>query len=375
MPEKKIALLAAGGTGGHLFPAQALALELKKRGWRIHLATDHRVEAYGQDFPAEEVHLIASATLTRAPVAFAMGLLRLGRGVLQAWSLMRRLKPAVAVGFGGYPTLPPMLAATRTGVPTVIHEQNAVIGRANGFLAPLVTAIATSQAEVRGTEKVRAKIVQTGNPVRRGVLAAARTSYQPIPNRNPFGLLIFGGSQGARFLSDLVPPAVALLPEAERARLKIVQQCRPEDLARVKAAYEDLGIDASLAPFFHDMPRRIAQSCIVICRSGASTIAELTVIGRPAIMIPLPGALDQDQTANAMVLAKAGGGWMVEQKDMTPERLAADLAGLMADPARLSAAAAAALKCGQPDAVAQLADVVERVAAGAIAVPMAGVAA
>ncbi len=367
-----IALLAAGGTGGHLFPAEALALELKRRGWRIHLATDTRVESYGQDFPAEEVHRIASATLTREPVAFARGLLLLGLGVIQAWLLMRRLKPAVAVGFGGYPTLPPVFAATRTGVPTVIHEQNAVIGRANGFLAPLVTAIATSQAEVRGTDKVRAKIVQTGNPVRRAILAAARTAYQPIPNRNPFSLLIFGGSQGARFLSDLVPPAVALLPEAERARLKVVQQCRPEDLARVKAIYDDLGIDASLAPFFHDMPRRIAESCIVVCRSGASTIAELTVIGRPAIMIPLPGALDQDQRANAMVLAKAGGGWMVEQKDMTPERLAADLAALMSDPERLGAAAEASHKCGRPDAVKRLADVVERVAAGASAGRAAG---
>ena len=367
MPEDNVALLAAGGTGGHLFPAEALARELKKRGWRIHLATDRRVESYGQDFPAEEIHRLASATLVREPVAFVRGVANLGIGFLQAWSLVGRLKPDVAVGFGGYPTLPPMLAASRRGVPTVIHEQNAVIGRANGFLAPRVTAIATSQPQVRGTEKVSARITQTGNPVRPAVLAAARTSYQPIPNRNPFNLLIFGGSQGARFLSDLVPPAIALLPEAERARLKVVQQCRPEDLARVKAIYDGLGIDANLAPFFHDMPRRIAQSCIVICRAGASTIAELTVIGRPAIMIPLPGALDQDQKANAAVLAAAGGGWMIEQKDMTPERLAADLAALMGDPERLGAAAEASRKSGRPDAVKRLADVVERVAAGASA--------
>lgn len=362
-----IALLAAGGTGGHLFPAEALALELKQRGWRIHLATDHRVEAYGQDFPAEKIHLVASATLTRQPVAAIGGLLRLGIGLVQAWSLMRRLKPAVAVGFGGYPTLPPMLAASRVGVPTVIHEQNAVIGRANGFLAPRVTAIATSQASVRGTEKVRGKIEQTGNPVRPAVLAAAETPY-PVPTADgPFRLLVFGGSQGARFMSDLVPPAVALMPEVLRARLMIVQQCRSEDLARVEATYAGLGVSATLAPFFRDLPQRIADSHLVVSRSGASTTAELTVIGRPAIMVPLPGALDQDQKANAMVLAAAGAGWMVEQKDMTPERLAADLSGLMAEPGRLAAAAAEAQKSGRPDAVVRLADVVERVAAGAFA--------
>lgn len=370
-----IALLAAGGTGGHLFPAEALALELKKRGWRIHLATDHRVESYGQDFPAEETHLIASATLTRAPVAFATGLLRLGQGYLQARSLVRRVRPAVAVGFGGYPTLPPMLAAARAGVPTIIHEQNAVIGRANGFLAPSVTTIATSQAHVRGAEAVQAKLVQTGNPVRPAVLAAAETPY-PVPLADgPFWLTVFGGSQGARFMSDLVPPAVARLPEASRARLAIVQQCRPEDMARVEQAYREHGVAAVLAPFFRDLPQRIADSHLVICRSGASTTAELTVIGRPAIMVPLPGALDQDQKANAQVLVAAGGGWMVEQKDMTPERLAGELGGLMADPSRLTAAAAAARKSGRPDAVARLADVVERVAAGASAGRASGVAA
>ena len=367
-----IVLLAAGGTGGHLFPAEALALELNKRGWRIHLATDTRVEAYGQDFPAEETHLIASATLTREPVAFVRGVLRLGIGFLQARSLIRRLKPNVAVGFGGYPTLPPILAAAHAHVPTVIHDQNAVIGRANGFLAPRVTAIATSQPQVRGTEKVREKITQTGNPVRPAVLAAAETPYPTPTADGPFRLLVFGGSQGARFMSDLVPPAIALLPEAARGRLAIVQQCRPEDMARVEAAYKDLGVAAELQPFFRDLPQRIADSHLVICRSGASTIAELTVIGRPAIMVPLPGALDQDQKANAMVLAAAGGGWMVEQKDMTPEHLAKNLSILMADPAGLSAAAAAARKSGRPDAVARLADVVERVAAGASAGRVAG---
>jgi UDP-N-acetylglucosamine--N-acetylmuramyl-(pentapeptide) pyrophosphoryl-undecaprenol N-acetylglucosamine transferase len=372
---EKIALLAAGGTGGHLFPAQALALELKARGWRIHLATDHRVATYGQDFPAEETHLITSATLTRAPVALATGLVRLGWGLFDAWLLLGRLKPAVVVGFGGYPTLPPMLAAAWRGVPTIIHEQNAVIGRANGFLASRVTAIATSQGDVRGTESVRGKLVQTGNPVRPAVLAAAQTPYHVPTAKGEFRLVVFGGSQGARFMSDLVPPAVMLLPETLRSRLRIVQQCRAEDMMRVKAAYAELGVQAYLASFFHDLPQRIADGQLVVCRSGASTTAELTVIGRPAIMVPLPGALDQDQRANATVLAAAGGGWMVEQKEMTPERLAADLASLMSEPARLSAVAQAAKSAGRPDAVARLADVVERVAAGASVSQTAGVTA
>ena len=370
---EKIALLAAGGTGGHLFPAEALALELKRRGWHIHLATDHRVATYGQDFPAEETHMIASATLTREPVAVAKGLFRLAGGFLQARSLMRRLEPAIVVGFGGYPTLPPMLAATRAGVPTVIHEQNAVVGRANGFLARRVTVIATSQAVVRGAEGVQDKLVQTGNPVRPAVLTAAETPYHAPTADGELRLLVFGGSQGARFMSDLVPPAIALLREPLRQRLRVIQQCRQEDMARVKAAYAELGVRACLAPFFHDLPQRIADSHLVVSRSGASTTAELTVIGRPAIMVPLPGALDQDQKANAMVVAAAGGGWMVEQKDMTPERLAAELAGLMRQPDRLVAAAAAAREVGRPDAVARLADVVERVAAGASAGQAAGV--
>ena len=302
-----------------------------------------------------------------------MGAVRLGRGFVEAWQLVRQLKPKVAVGFGGYPTLPPMLAAARARLPTIIHEQNAVIGRANGFLAGRVTAIATGFAEVRGTETVRTPMVQTGNPVRPAVLVAANNPYAEPSAGGPFHLLVFGGSQGARVMADLVPPAIALLDAEARGRLRIVQQCRPEDMARVGEGYGGLGVAADLQPFFTDMPDRIAASHLVVCRSGASTCAELAVIGRPAIMVPLPGALDQDQKANAMVLAGAGGGWMVEQKDMNPQRLAGDLARLMAEPSRLIAAAAAARKAGRPDAVDRLADVVERVAAGQPVV--AGVAA
>jgi len=360
----RVVLLCAGGTGGHLFPAEALAVALRARGYVVHLATDERVEAYGHAFPADAVHLVPSATITRSPVAAARAVFRLGRGYLAARSLVRRLKPVAAVGFGGYPTLPPMLAAARAKVPTVIHDANAVLGRANRFLAGRITAIATSVPRVGGADMFVARIVETGNPVRPAVVAAAGAPYPALGPGDPFRLLVFGGSQGARFMSDLVPPAVAALPEATRRRLSVTQQCRPEDMERVASAYRDLGVAADLQPFFRDMPARIAASHLVVSRSGASTTSELSVIGRPAIMVPLPHALDQDQKANAEVLARVGGGWMVEQRDMTPDRLAHDLADLIEHPGRLAAAAEAARRVGRPDAVERLADLVERVAAG-----------
>jgi UDP-N-acetylglucosamine--N-acetylmuramyl-(pentapeptide) pyrophosphoryl-undecaprenol N-acetylglucosamine transferase len=355
-----LVLIAAGGTGGHLFPAEALAQAMTARGWRVHLATDRRTEAYGHAFPAEEIHLVSSATLTRSPAGVVRGLAKLALGLLEARRLARRLRPDVAIGFGGYPTVPPMLAAAWAGVPTIIHEQNAVLGRANRFLAARVDCIATSVPGLGGTG--RGRVVETGNPVRPAAREAAKIPYPARTSGDPFRLLVVGGSQGARFLSDLVPPAVARLPRQLESRLRIVQQCRPEDMDRVGEAYRSMEVTADLAPFFGDLPQRMAASHLVVCRSGASTCAELSVIGRPAIMVPLPGALDQDQKANAQVLAKAGGGWMVEQRDMTPERLAADLTDLVGDPHRLAAAAAALRAIARPDAVERLADLVERVA-------------
>ena len=360
----RIVLLCAGGTGGHLFPAEALAVALAARGFTVHLATDERVESYGHAFPAEAIHRIPSATITKSPVAAARAILRLGRGYLAARALVRRLKPVAAVGFGGYPTLPPMLAAARAKIPTVVHDANAVLGRANRFLAPRVTAIATSLPKVGGAEMFAARIVETGNPVRPAVREAAATPYPARAAGEPFRLLVFGGSQGARFMSDLLPPAAEALAEADRRLLRVTQQCRPEDMERVAAAYRALGVEADLQPFFRDLPARIATSHLVVARSGASTVSELAVIGRPAIMVPLPHALDQDQKANAEVLARVGGGWMIEQRDMTPDRLAHDLSDLIQHPDRLAAAAVAARRVGRPDAVDRLADLVERVAAG-----------
>jgi UDP-N-acetylglucosamine--N-acetylmuramyl-(pentapeptide) pyrophosphoryl-undecaprenol N-acetylglucosamine transferase len=358
-------LVAAGGTGGHLFPAESLAAELGRRGFTVDLATDERADKYGRAFPARAIHIIESETVrSRSPVALAKTGLKLGLGLLQAWRLIGRIRPVAVVGFGGYPTVPPMLAASLRGVPTILHDQNAVMGRANRGLAKRATRIALSFAKTKYAEPFAAKAVHTGNPVRDMVVDAARTRYDPPQAGGAFRLLVFGGSQGARFFSDAVPPALALLSEDLRARLELVEQVRPEDMERTKSAFAALGIRAETAPFFVDLPARIAASHLVLCRSGASTVGELAVIGRPGIMVPLPHALDQDQAENARVLEDAGGGWTIRQADLSPERLAETIAGFMRAPERLTAAASAARSQGRPDAVARLADLVEQVAAG-----------
>jgi UDP-N-acetylglucosamine--N-acetylmuramyl-(pentapeptide) pyrophosphoryl-undecaprenol N-acetylglucosamine transferase len=359
-------MLAAGGTGGHLFPAFALAEELQRRGHVVDLITDMRGDRYGTGFPARKVHMVPSATLAgRNPVAAVKTVIQLGRGVRAASRILADVRPAVVVGFGGYPTFPPLFAASRKGIPTMLHEQNAVLGRANRMLAKRVTAIATSFPVVRLLDGPMAiKVRFTGNPVRAVVIAAADQAYLVPAASGAFRILVFGGSQGARYLSDAVPPAMALLPDALKARLSIVQQCREEDLERVRAAYASAGLQAELAPFFKDLPARMAASHLVIGRAGASTVAELTVIGRPAILVPLPHALDNDQLANATRLAESGGGWCIEQKELTPERLAAAIWALAGEPERLVKSAAAAKAQGRPDAVARLADLVEALARG-----------
>lgn len=357
-------LVAAGGTGGHLFPAQALAAELTKRGLApVHLVTDRRAERYGGAFPEDNIHVVSSATLgARHPLALAGTAARLGRGYFQSRALLARLKPVAAVGFGGYPTVPPLLAAAWSGVPTVIHDANAVIGRANKFLAPRVTAIAISFPDVfSGRPDLAAKATLTGNPVRPEVVAAAATPYPA--QSDPLRLLVFGGSQGARVMADIVPAAISLLEAGARARLAIVQQARDEDLRRVRDAYARLAVNAETAPFFDDLPARIAASHLIVSRSGASTVAELAAIGRPSILVPLPHALDQDQFANAGVLEAAGGAIRLTQDAFTPRRLAAELTALSGAPSRLTAMAAAAKSAGRLDAASRLADLVVKVAA------------
>lgn len=357
-------MLAAGGTGGHLFPAFALAEELARRGYAVDLATDMRGDRYGTGFPARAVYKIPSATLAgRSPLALARTAATLARGVGEAWRLLGRVRPAVVIGFGGYPSFPPLIAARMRRIPTALHEQNAVLGRANRLLARRVDAVATSFAATRFLDgPLAAKARFTGNPVRDVVIAAAGEPYRVPEAGEPFRLLVFGGSQGARILADVVPQALADLPGPLRRRLEVVQQARDEDLARVVAAYRAAGISATVQPFFRDLPRRMAASHLVIGRSGASSVAELTVIGRPSILVPLPHALDNDQLQNATRLAESGGAWCIEQKDLSPQRLGAEIAGLAAEPGRLAAAAEAARRAGRPDAVARLAELIEGLA-------------
>ncbi len=355
-------LVAAGGTGGHLFPAEALAAALAKRGTAVHLATDHRAARFGGAFAADSIHVIASATLSgHNPLAATRTAVRLGLGLIQARALIGRLRPLAVIGFGGYPTIPPVLAAAWSGVPSLIHDANAVVGRANRFLAPRVTAIATTFPDVFDSDPVLAlKATLTGNPVRPAVIAAAATPYEPP--RNSLRLIIFGGSQGARIMADVVPAAIALLDTGLRARLAVTQQAREEDIPRVRQAYAELAVAAEIAPFFADLPARIAASHLVVSRSGASTVAELAAIGRPSILVPLPHAIDQDQAANAGVVAGAGGAVRLIQDAFTPRRLASEIAALAGAPHRLAAMAAAAKSVGRLDAADRLADLVLKVA-------------
>jgi UDP-N-acetylglucosamine--N-acetylmuramyl-(pentapeptide) pyrophosphoryl-undecaprenol N-acetylglucosamine transferase len=359
---RPLVLLAAGGTGGHLFPAQALAEVLAQRGIAVDLATDQRAERYGTKFPARRIHVVASETVRgRDPLSIARTAVTLGIGTLQALRLIGNVRPAAVVGFGGYPTVPPVLAASMRKTPALIHEQNAVMGRANRLLAGRVAVIATSFAGVLDqSATLNAKVTRTGNPVRAMVIAAAKTPYCAPDPTGPLRLVIFGGSQGARIMADIVPPAMTLLDEAVQRRLIIVQQAREEDVARVSDIYSRAGITAEVGPFFPDLPARIAASHLVIARSGASTIAELTAIGRPAILVPLPHALDQDQSANAGVLARAGGAIKLPQDEFIPERLAAEISAVAGAAQTLIAMAAAARSQGAADAAERLGDLVEK---------------
>jgi UDP-N-acetylglucosamine--N-acetylmuramyl-(pentapeptide) pyrophosphoryl-undecaprenol N-acetylglucosamine transferase len=358
-------LLAAGGTGGHLFPAFALAEELGRRGYAVDLATDMRGDRYGTGFPARAIYQIPAATpgSKKNPLALARAGMTLLRGVQKSRALLKTLKPAVVVGFGGYPTIPPLMAARWLAIPSIIHEQNAVLGRANKALASRATAVATSFRKTRRLEgPLQAKARFTGNPVRDVVIEAAKTPYPAIGADGPLRLLVFGGSQGARFFSEAVPPALAALPPALRQRLRLVQQARPEDVAGVTAAMAAAGIEAEIAPFFRDLPALMAASHLVIARAGASSVAELAVVGRPSILVPLPHSLDSDQLENATNLAESGGSWCIEQRDLSAPRLAAELEKLFDSPETLRQAAARAKAEGQAQAVALLADLVEDVA-------------
>jgi len=353
-------MLMAGGTGGHLFPAMALAQELRRRGHAVELMTDHRVDSYGGDFPADAVHIVPSATPSlRNPLKFLTGGITILRGIAVAWGKLLRSKPDCVIGFGGYPTFPPFIAASLLGVPGILHEQNAVMGRANRALVRFADMLALSFDHTKFAEGRSLEQVLTGNPVRDRVRAVAGEPYPSLDGDSPIRLVIFGGSQGAKAISDIVPVAIAGLAEPLQRRLQVVQQCRAEDLDRVAEIYRQARINVELATFFADLPERMARSHLVIGRSGASTIAELTVLGRPAMLVPLPGALDADQKHNALVMAAAGAGWVLDQATLSPQSLGTALTQLLSEPAILTKAAAAARSLGQPRAVEKLADLAE----------------
>lgn len=357
----RLALIAAGGTGGHMFPAQSLAELLLSEGWRVKLSTDDRGARYAGGFPkAVQRSVVKSATTARGGL---MGKLRapfaIAAGVLAARAEFRRDRPAVVIGFGGYPTIPALSAALSTGLPRMIHEQNGVMGRVNRIFARRVGRVACGTWPTDLPEGVEG--VHTGNPVRAAVLDRAAAPYT-APGVGELRLLVIGGSQGARVLSDLVPAAVAALPQEIRDRLRVSHQARAEDGDRVVAAYREAGVAAEVRPFFTDVPERLAGAHLVVSRSGASSIADITVIGRPAILIPYAAATGDHQSANARSLAEAGAALVHSESALDVATLTRDMLALLSDPERASAMAGAALKLGRPDAARRLYDLVTEIA-------------
>ena len=364
MTEAPLIILAAGGTGGHLFPAEALGVALMKRGARVRLVTDSRAVQYGGLFSRDMFDVVPSETVRgRTPWALARTGAMLAAGGVMALALLQRLKPRTVVGFGGYPTLPPLIAAKLLGIPTIVHDANAVMGRANKLLSRRANAIATSLPGVLDHDpELAAKATVTGTPMRPAILAAAAVPYNAPELTGPLRLLVVGGSQGARIMADIVPGAIERLEPSLWSRLALVQQVRKEDMARVRAVYDKLKVNAELAPFFSDLPARLAASHFVVSRSGAGTVAELAAIGRPSILVPLPGAIDQDQFANAGVLQQVGGAIRIAQDEFTPDRLAAEISAFAAEPAKLAEMSKRARSVGKLDAAERLADLVAKVA-------------
>lgn len=362
MKPRSTILLAAGGTGGHIFPAEALAEVLRARGVEVHLITDRRFHQYNKtsgqgmlgQIPIHTIHAGSpSGGLGRKLRSFVSMML----GTMQALALMHTLKPAAVVGFGGYPSFPTMLAAVLSGQRTIVHEQNSVLGRVNRLLASRVGVIATTYRDTRQVP-LGARIIHTGNPVRASLAALAGMEYPALSTDGMLRLLVLGGSQGASVFSAVVPAAMALLPEELRRRIRLDQQCRTGEIDAVRAQYQALGMQVDLAPFFTDVAARLAAAHLVIARAGASTVAELMVAGKPAILVPLPSAMDNHQYYNAQALEDVGAGWVMAQDAFTAETLANRLETLLRLPSRLGECAAAMQRLAQPNAAEALAEVV-----------------
>lgn len=354
-------MIAAGGTGGHMFPAQALAEAMIARGWRVKLSTDDRGARYAGGFPDQvEVVVSASATFARGGLLAKLAVpFRIAGGIVGATVRMLLDRPAVVVGFGGYPSIPALSAALLTGRPRMIHEQNGVLGRVNRRFAPRVHKVACGTWPTTLPEGVTGE--HTGNPVRAAVLERAGAGYI-APGDYPMDLVVIGGSQGARILSDVVPEAVARLPETMRRHLRVAQQARPEDLDRVVAAYEQAGVKAEVAPFFADIPRRLSEAQLVVSRSGASSVADISVIGRPSVLIPFAAATDDHQTANARGLVEAGAAVLIPENRLDAAALADQMAAILGQPQAAEQMARNALGQGRPDATERLVALVEALA-------------
>jgi UDP-N-acetylglucosamine--N-acetylmuramyl-(pentapeptide) pyrophosphoryl-undecaprenol N-acetylglucosamine transferase len=360
-------VLAAGGTGGHLTPAYALAHELERRGHQVALITDARGAAIPGKPDFLPAHVLPAGRFGKNPLGWPAAIRAVLQGRSMAKRLYREFEPSAVVGFGGYPALPALLAARSAPVPAVIHEQNAVLGRVNRLLASRMSAIATAYPIVKRLKPAhKDKVHLVGNPVPAKVLALRDQDYPTPSEQGPLRVLVTGGSQGARVLSQVVPAGLALLPEDLRARLQVTQQCRPEDLEAVRAIYAEDAIPAELAIYFEDMDARLAEAHLFIGRAGASTIAELTAVGRPAILVPLAIATDDHQAANAREMVDAGGARSISEHAFTPEALAGQVTELARSAESLAQAAHAAWNCGHPDAAAKLADLIESFGAAPI---------
>lgn len=364
-PVPKLILLSAGGTGGHMFPADALAQDLLSRGYRVALATDVRGKRFEPFAGGIPIYVLQSGTLGSGIFKKIKSVASLGIGFFQARKLLSDLKPAVVVGFGGYPSVPAVYAAQTMKIPTVIHEQNAILGRANVFLAPKADRIAVAWAHVEGLENSdEARAVVTGNPVRPDISGLYNKPYPTLEQDGPLRIFITGGSQGASVFADIVPHALAKLPAHHRARLDIVQQCHENDIPRLEGIYRDAGIQAMLRPFFKDMALQFERCHLVIARSGAGTVSEVTTAGRPAIFVPYPHHADQQQKRNADAVADAGGAWVMTQNGFTIEALSSRLETFLQTPETLFRAAENARSAGRPDAGRKLGNIVMALASG-----------
>ncbi|WP_455476690.1 UDP-N-acetylglucosamine--N-acetylmuramyl-(pentapeptide) pyrophosphoryl-undecaprenol N-acetylglucosamine transferase [Bartonella sp. B41] len=362
MTRKKVIVLAAGGTGGHLFPAEALAVELERRGYDVHLVTDGRAKRFVHHFNEEHIHVVSSATFSRRnPFLLIKTFWYLLKGMGQSFVLFYKLRPVLVGGFGGYPAFPPLFIAALTRHVTFIHEQNAVMGRANRILAIFVHAIAGGLLPPNSAYAHKTFLI--GNPVREAVLEAAKVPYSPSIDKQPFYFLVFGGSQGASFFAQVVPEAIVLLDDDIRKRLRIVQQVR-DNAKKLAKAYCDMGVKAEVSLFFDDMAERMARSHFIMSRAGASSVCEIAVIGRPSLLIPYPHALDHDQASNAELLAAVNGAQIISEKDLNAQNLASLLTQVCCEPHLLKKQALAAKKVGQPNATIRLADMAEAFIAG-----------